>query len=98
MRSSIFRALLPALALMTLGATQGCSTSTSDDGVESLDSNLDFYSESAREYFVSVFNRKADVPAELRARIGEKIVFFDADRVSRGREAWIERWTREVRG
>jgi putative spermidine/putrescine transport system substrate-binding protein len=52
----------------------------------------------AREYFVSVFNRKADVPAELRARIGEKIVFFDADRVSRGREAWIERWTREVRG
>ena len=52
----------------------------------------------AREYFVSVFNQKADVPPNLRARIGERIVFFDADQVSRGREAWIERWTREVRG
>ena len=52
----------------------------------------------AREYFVSVFNTKADVPQELKARIGEKVVFFDADRVSRGREAWIDRWTREIRG
>ena len=52
----------------------------------------------AREYFVSVFNHKADVPSALRARVGEKIVFFDADRVRRGREAWIDRWTREVRG
>jgi putative spermidine/putrescine transport system substrate-binding protein len=52
----------------------------------------------AREYFVSVFNQKADVPPSLKSRIGEKITFFDADRVSRGREGWIERWTREVRG
>jgi putative spermidine/putrescine transport system substrate-binding protein len=52
----------------------------------------------AREYFVSVFNQKADVPASLKSRIGERIVFFDADKVSRGREAWIDRWTREVRG
>src|SRR5262245_29733587 len=52
----------------------------------------------AREYYVTVFNQKADVPAPLKARIGEKIVFFDADKVSRGREAWIDRWTREVRG
>lgn len=52
MRSSIFRALLPALALASLGATQGCSNAEGD-GVASLDSNLDFYSESAREYFVS---------------------------------------------
>jgi putative spermidine/putrescine transport system substrate-binding protein len=52
----------------------------------------------AREYFVSVFNQKADVPANLRARIGERIVFFDDDQVSKGRDAWIERWTREVRG
>jgi hypothetical protein len=47
---------------------------------------------------VSVFNREAAVPADVRSRIGEKIVFFDADQVSRGREAWIERWGREVRG
>jgi putative spermidine/putrescine transport system substrate-binding protein len=52
----------------------------------------------AREYFVSVFNQTADVPAALKARIGERIVFFDADKVSRGREAWIDRWTREIRG
>ena len=46
----------------------------------------------------SVFNQKADVPPDLKSRIGEQIVFFDADKVSRGREAWIDRWTREVRG
>jgi spermidine/putrescine-binding protein len=52
----------------------------------------------AREYFVSVFNQKADVPASLKSRIGDRIVVFDADKVSRGREAWIDRWAREVRG
>jgi hypothetical protein len=52
----------------------------------------------AQEYFVTVFNTKAAVAQSLKSRIGEKIVFFDADRVSRGREAWIDRWTREIRG
>lgn len=53
MSSPLFRALAPALALFAAGAPLGCSTSASDDGAEMLDSNLDFYSESAREYFVS---------------------------------------------
>jgi hypothetical protein len=52
----------------------------------------------AQQYFVTVFNRHADVAPDLKARIGEKVVFFDADKVSRGREAWIDRWIREVRG
>jgi putative spermidine/putrescine transport system substrate-binding protein len=52
----------------------------------------------AQEYFVTVFNRNADLPAGVRARIGEQVVFFDADKVSRGREAWVDRWIREVRG
>jgi hypothetical protein len=52
MTSALFRTLVPALALVALGATQGCGAS-SDDGAETLDSNLDFYSDSAREYFVS---------------------------------------------
>jgi hypothetical protein len=34
----------------------------------------------------------------LKARIADKTVFFDPDAVSRGREAWVERWTREIRG
>jgi putative spermidine/putrescine transport system substrate-binding protein len=52
----------------------------------------------ATNYFVTVFNRHAAVPADVKARIGEKVVFFDADQVSRGRDAWIERWVREIRG
>lgn len=49
MRLSSF---VPALALLTLGAMQGCSSSTGESA-DSSESNLDFYSESAREYFVS---------------------------------------------
>jgi putative spermidine/putrescine transport system substrate-binding protein len=52
----------------------------------------------ATSYYVTVFNRHATVPAAVRAQIGEKTVLFDADRVSRGREGWIDRWAREVRG
>jgi putative spermidine/putrescine transport system substrate-binding protein len=52
----------------------------------------------AREYNVSVFNRKAAVPDDVLARIANKVVFFDANEVSRRREAWVDRWMREVRG
>jgi putative spermidine/putrescine transport system substrate-binding protein len=52
----------------------------------------------AREYNVSVFNRKAAVPDDVLARIANKVVFFDASEVSRRREAWVDRWMREVRG
>jgi putative spermidine/putrescine transport system substrate-binding protein len=52
----------------------------------------------ARDYNVSVFNQKAGVTDELRKRIANTTVFFDPDAVSRGRESWVERWTREIRG
>src|SRR5262245_46275856 len=52
----------------------------------------------AREYNVSVFNRKAAVPDDVVARIANKVVFFDANEVSRRREAWVDRWMREIRG
>jgi putative spermidine/putrescine transport system substrate-binding protein len=52
----------------------------------------------AREYNVSVFNGKAAVPEDVLARIANKVVFFDATEVSRRREAWVDRWMREVRG
>ena len=52
----------------------------------------------ARDYNVSVFNTKAAVPADVKARIASTIVFFDAGEVSRGREAWVDRWLREIRG
>lgn len=52
----------------------------------------------ARDYNVSVFNTKAQVPPEVQARIADKTTFFDAGAVSRGRAAWVDRWMREVRG
>jgi hypothetical protein len=45
-----------------------------------------------------VFNRKATVPDDVLARIANKVVFFDANEVSRRREAWVDRWMREIRG
>jgi putative spermidine/putrescine transport system substrate-binding protein len=52
----------------------------------------------ARDYNVSVFNTRAMVPDEVKARIADRTVFFDPEAVSRGRSAWVERWMREIRG
>ena len=52
----------------------------------------------ATEYYVTVFNRKAQVPDAVSARITRGNRFFDPEQVSRHREAWLDRWTREVRG
>jgi putative spermidine/putrescine transport system substrate-binding protein len=52
----------------------------------------------ARDYHVSVFNTKAAVPADVRARIADTTVYFDATAVSRYRAAWVDRWMREIRG
>jgi len=52
----------------------------------------------ARDYNVSVFNTKAGVPDEIRKRIADKVVFFNAAEVARRRGAWVDRWMREVRG
>jgi len=47
---------------------------------------------------VTVFNRKTRIPEGLQARIARKLVFFDALEVVKRREAWVDRWVREVRG
>lgn len=52
----------------------------------------------ARDYNVSVFNSKANVPNEVKARIADKVVFFDAGEVAKRRAGWVDRWTREIRG
>ncbi len=52
----------------------------------------------ASDYNVSVFNTKANVPDDVKARIADKVVFFDANEVARRRGGWVERWTREIRG
>jgi ABC-type Fe3+ transport system substrate-binding protein len=52
----------------------------------------------ARDYHVSVFNTKAAVSPAVSARIADKTVYFDAEAVSRGRAAWVDRWMREIRG
>ena len=48
--SSFLTRLVPAIALFALGAT-GCSSSI--DSTDSSEQNLDYYSQSAKEYFVS---------------------------------------------
>ena len=52
----------------------------------------------ARDYNVSVFNSKANVPDEINSRIAGKIAFFDAGEVAKRRAGWVDRWTREIRG
>lgn len=52
----------------------------------------------ARDYNVSVFNTKAAVPEEVKARIADRVVFFDAGEVARRRGDWVDRWMREIRG
>lgn len=52
----------------------------------------------ARDYNVSVFNTKAAVPDAIRARIADRVVFFDAAEVARRRGAWVDRWMRDIRG
>ena len=52
----------------------------------------------ARDYNVSVFNRKANVPVDVKARIANKVSFFHAGEVAKRRGGWVDRWTREIRG
>lgn len=52
----------------------------------------------ARDYNVSVFNKNAQVPDDVKARIAGKVVFFDADEVAKRRGGWVDRWMREIRG
>jgi putative spermidine/putrescine transport system substrate-binding protein len=52
----------------------------------------------ARDYNVSVFNRKAQVPDEVKARIADKTIFFDRAEVAKRRAGWVDRWMSEIRG
>lgn len=52
----------------------------------------------AQDYNVSVFNTKVVVPDHVKARIADRVVFFDANEVARRRGAWVDRWMREIKG
>jgi putative spermidine/putrescine transport system substrate-binding protein len=51
----------------------------------------------AKNFYLTVFNERVEIPEELRSRIASKIVFFDAAEIARRREAWVDRWVREIR-
>ncbi len=51
----------------------------------------------AKNFYLTVFNNRVEIPGELRSRIASKIVFFDAVEIAQRREAWVERWVREIR-
>jgi putative spermidine/putrescine transport system substrate-binding protein len=52
----------------------------------------------ARDYNVSVFNTTAIVPDDVKARIADKTIVFDAAEVAKRRGSWVDRWMREIRG
>ena len=51
----------------------------------------------AKNFYLTVFNKRVEIPEDLRSRIANKIVFFDAAEIAQRREAWVERWVREIR-
>jgi putative spermidine/putrescine transport system substrate-binding protein len=51
----------------------------------------------AKNFYLTVFNERVEIPEELRSRIASKIVFFDAAEIARRRGAWVDRWIREIR-
>ncbi len=51
----------------------------------------------AKRFYLTVFNKRVEIPEDLRSRIASKIVFFDAVEIARRREAWVDRWVREIR-
>lgn len=51
----------------------------------------------AKNFYLKVFNERVEIPDKLSSRIADKIVFFDAAAIAQQREAWVERWIREVR-
>jgi Spermidine/putrescine-binding periplasmic protein len=51
----------------------------------------------AKNFYLMVFNKRVEIPEDLRSRIAEKLIFFDAAETARHREAWVERWVREIR-
>ena len=52
----------------------------------------------AREYAISVFNKKAVIPDDVKAKIAQKLIIFDATKIAERQGAWVERWMREIRG
>jgi putative spermidine/putrescine transport system substrate-binding protein len=84
----------PAVAQVVKGTRQKKLAETFIDFYLRPDAQLGW----ARDYNVSVFNTKANVPNDVRARIADKTVFFDGNEVAKRRAGWVDRWMREIRG
>ena len=84
----------PAVAQVVKGSKQKKLAETFIDFYLRPDAQLGW----ARDYNVSVFNTQANVPAEVKARIADKTVFFDGNEVAKRRGGWVDRWMREIRG
>lgn len=52
----------------------------------------------AKEYALSVFNKKAVVPDDVKAKTAQKLIVFDAIKIAERQGAWVERWMRDIRG
>jgi putative spermidine/putrescine transport system substrate-binding protein len=51
----------------------------------------------ATNFYLTVFNERVEIPEALRSRIASDIVIFDSAAIAQRREAWVERWVREIR-
>ena len=81
----------PAVAQVVKGTRHKALAETFIDYYLRPDAQLGW----ARDYNVSVFNTKANVPDDIKARIADKTVFFDQAEVAKRRGGWVERWRRE---
>ncbi|MCL5959254.1 MAG: ABC transporter substrate-binding protein [Chloroflexi bacterium] len=52
----------------------------------------------SREYVISVFNKKAVIPEEVKAKLAQKLLVYDSNKIAERQGAWVERWMREIQG
>lgn len=51
----------------------------------------------AVEYNIATFNKKVQLPAEVKERLPAKNILYDFEKISRNLEKWIEKFTKEVK-
>lgn len=49
------------------------------------------------EYNIATFNKKVQLPAEVKKRLPSKNILYDYEKISKNLEKWIEKFTKEVK-
>ncbi len=51
----------------------------------------------AKEMYLAVSNKKARMPEDVKKRIPQNVIYFDANRIAALQQGWAERWAREIK-